>query len=338
MEWTKDVAAGAWLRGRVDDPWRHTMHDVVPRGFAAYARVFHPGRRERPVGRPWPAEGDAAGWEAFLATRPEVDTERVTWAEVASAFGTVMHPYAQWQRLVRGDEPHAGGASPRDRAGWRYDAPEQGQLEPDVLALLAGVLAAHTATPDRGFVALWEGWGGLVGGMGTAPSRTFFGWGFTEGGPDADGHAADDDTELRHAAFLSHSTRDVFNNPFQQVTWQPGILSDEISRGPRLELPGRSYVLFRAGVQEFANPLWELDAPWRDRVAEQHGWDPSAHSPAYVWPGDHAWVVTCEVDFDSTVVAGSIEVVEAVLAEPGIEALRIAPGTDLGADGDAVNG
>src|SRR5262245_3272759 len=77
MEWTPDLTAGDWLRPRLDEPWRATMHDVVPRGFAAYARVFHPTTRSRPVGRDWPAgspEENRRGWEAFSATRPEINT------------------------------------------------------------------------------------------------------------------------------------------------------------------------------------------------------------------------------------------------------------------------
>ncbi|QAY59669.1 hypothetical protein ET475_06460 [Microbacterium protaetiae] len=167
MEWTADVAAGDWLRARIDDPWRGTMHDVVPRGFAAYARVFHPVFRERPVGREWPAGGEdaaaRAAWQAFNDDAPEIDTERVTWADTASAFGTTMHPRAQWGRLIGRDEPYGNGGAPRDAAGWRYDEPNQGQLAPDDLAALARVLAAHTTTPDAGGIAVWEGWGDLVG-------------------------------------------------------------------------------------------------------------------------------------------------------------------------------
>nr|WP_274636632.1 hypothetical protein [Microbacterium bovistercoris] len=326
MEWTADVSAGEWLRARIDDPWRNSMHDVVPRGFAAYARVFHPATRERPIGRVWPDDDDREGWEAFLRAGVEVDTERVTWAQTAAAFGTTMHPLAQWQRLVGKHDPYGhDGGSPRDADGWRYSDPPQGQLEPDTLAALADVLGAHTTTPDAGGIALWEGWGGVTGGMGYGQSRVLL------------SSVGDDEPDPRHAAFLAHAGRDVFNDVFRQPAWQPGILSDEISRGPRLSLPGRDYVLFRGGVAEFADPVWQRTVPWSDHRGEQHGFDPTAESPSLIWPDDHAWVMVTEVDFDVTVVAGSEALIAAVVADPRLEAAPIPPGADLSWTSDEVN-
>ena len=87
MEWTAGVDAGNWIRERVDDPWRGTIHDVVPRGFAAYARVPH--RSETP------------------------------------------------------------------------ELPEGPSAE--LVAMIAGILTAHTTTPDDGLVGLWEAPAGCSG-------------------------------------------------------------------------------------------------------------------------------------------------------------------------------
>ena len=100
MEWTADVSAGDWLRERLDADWSTpSMHQVVPRGFPAYARIFHPATRDRPVGRPWPSlpyGAHAREWAAFHEAAPDIDVERVSWADTATAFGTRMHPLAQW--------------------------------------------------------------------------------------------------------------------------------------------------------------------------------------------------------------------------------------------------
>lgn len=59
-----------------------TIHDVVPRGFDAYARVFQTVLRDRPVGRPWPPLPQVAHrrtWIAFSQDAPEIDAEKVTW-------------------------------------------------------------------------------------------------------------------------------------------------------------------------------------------------------------------------------------------------------------------
>lgn len=44
-----------------------------------------------------------------------------------------------------------------------------------------------------------------------------------------------------------------------------------------------------------------------------------------------------EVDYDSTIVAGSAALVAAICAEPGLEALEIPSGADLSWNADEVN-
>lgn len=250
MEWTAGVDAGDWIRERLDDPWRGTIHDVVPRGFAAYARIFHPGSvQELP-----------------------------------------------------------------------------GELGEDLVAVVSGILAAHTTTPDAGFVALWEGVGGLVGHMGESPSRVFF-----QIGDPADA------TLAHHNDMLGGLVTDPFNNPYRKATWQEGILSREISEGPRLELPGRGHVLFRGGVRELADPEWFLHVPWHDRIAEGHGFDLSAQSPSLVWPDDRAWILVSEVDYDSTIIGGAADLVAALCADDHLAAVPLDADAVLTGDADDVD-
>lgn len=98
------------------------------------------------------------------------------------------------------------------------------------MAAVAAVLGRHTTTPDDGFVAVWEGWGGLVGGMGYGPSRALLTLSATDDTPR-------NSVEARHLDFLEHSGRDQLNNAFRKPTWQAGIPSDDISRGPRSPCP-----------------------------------------------------------------------------------------------------
>ncbi len=330
MEWTADVSSGQWLRDRLDTPWRGTIHDAVPRGYPAYARIFHPATRDRPIGRPWPPLPYGAHrreWDAFQHADVEIDVERVGWARTAAAIGTAFHPLAQWQALVAPALVVEHEDGPRDGDGWRYGEPVQGELDADLLARVSGLLVAHTGTPDRGAVALWEGWGDLVGHLGVTPSRAFLQMA-------SDGDSARDDA---HEALLARSIRDPLNDAFRKPTWQPGILSDDISRGPRLSLPERDYVLFHGDLAEFTAPEWPLHVPWRDRAAEEHGFPPSAHSPSLIWPADRAWVLVSEVDWDSTIVAGSADLVDALCATDGIEALPVPADASLLWDADAVN-
>lgn len=327
MEWIADTSAGAWLRERLDDA-HSTMHAVVPHGFPAYARVFHPAivrsLPDRAV--PTPLE-----WEGL----PETERQRLigqfvdeptTWAETAAAFGTTMHPFAQWRRIVRtpdGEDWHAR-ISPDGR---EFSAPIEGELGAGMLADLAGHLVAHTGTPNAGFAALWEGHGGLLGFFGERPAGAFLP--FTD--------------DPNHQAMLNRSTRDPFNNVFRKPAWQDGILSREVSEGPRLSLPDRDHVLFSASPRVFADPDWVRQVPWRDPSTgsgaggDERGLPPSALSPSILWPEDRAWVMVSEIDFDSTIVAGPDALIREICADDRLEALQIPEGTDLTWDADRVN-
>lgn len=156
MEPISDVACADWLRPLVDRSARD-MHCVVPHGYQAYARVFHPATRDRPA--------DTGTWRGHSRpTAAEIDVEPVSWSRVAEAFGTSMHPLAQFHRLIRPQS--ADYREVIDAAGWRYGAPHPGNLDVRVLARLASIMCRHTASPHSGIAAVWEGWGGL-----TSPAR-----------------------------------------------------------------------------------------------------------------------------------------------------------------------
>lgn len=318
MKWIADPTVGDWLRERLDEDL-----GVVPRGFAAAARVFHPAQvrslpdRPMPSAEEWLRLGDAEQ-ERLLARFAD---EQIRWADAAAAFGSEMHPLAQWRGIVRtpDDEDWHVRIGPDGR---EYSAPDEGAMPPERFAALARILTAHTATPHEGVVAVWEGWGELLGSF-REPSAAI-----TIGGSDA---------PPAHEQLLRRSIHDPFNTVFRKPAWQPGILSDEISKGPRLELPGRAHVPFSAGASTFADPAWILDAPWRDRPSEAAGFPPSAQHPALLWPEDRTWVMVSEIDFDSTVVTGSEALIAEICADPALEALPLPADADLSWDGDEVN-
>jgi hypothetical protein len=79
----------------------------------------------------------------------------------------------------------------------------------------------------------------------------------------------------------------------------------------RVELPGREYVLFTGALEGVLEPPWV-----------PAGWEHTPQSPSLWWPDDHAWVVATDVDLDSTYVAGSVALVDAILADAELEAVR----------------
>ncbi|MDR2998265.1 MAG: hypothetical protein LBU78_09115 [Microbacterium sp.] len=309
MEWTGDPTIGDWLRPLLDEDL-----GVVPHGFPAYARILHPAQvrslpdRAVPTVDEWDRMSDA-GQEDLIARFVD---EPATWAETAATFGSTLHPLAQWQRLVQ--TPPEGDWNVRIAPdGREFTSPDEGVIDPALFAAIARHLAAHTATPDAGVAAIWDGWGGLVGFFGQAASSAYFQLG----------------ADPANERMLQQSIHDAFNNPFRKPTWQPGILSDEISKSPRLELPGREYVTFTAGASIFTDPGWGASAPWGEGGEAQH--------PNLLWPEDRSWVMVSEIDFDSTVVAGPTELIDALVADPALEAFAIAEDADLTWDGDRVN-
>lgn len=103
----------------------------------------------------------------------------------------------------------------------------------------------------------------------------------------------------------------------------PAATSDS---APRLEHPGRGYLLFRGPLRaaltmgHWPTPEWFLP-----------------QSPSIIWPADRSWCVATEVDFDSTLVGGTAGMVDALLADARLEAWRVAPGDDLSSTGDTIN-
>ena len=135
----------AWIEARLG-AW-NTLHSVVPHGFGAYVRVFHP------------VEARLLKWSG---SAHEVREERLlTWREVAELTGAVAHPLMQWSRI--------GRKLPRFREGttaWSYGEPAMGSMPVELMGRLAGLLGRTGATACR--AGLWEGHGWLHPGSSSA--------------------------------------------------------------------------------------------------------------------------------------------------------------------------
>jgi hypothetical protein len=126
-----ELEAAAWIAPRLG-PFGVRIDSVVPAGFEAYARIFHPaiGPREK----------------------------RATWAEVAAWAGKVMHPHAEFEQIERRIKGEGAGRT--------YGAePRMGALEPELVGALAELLRHHTQSPERCWFCVWEG--GWVQGPGS---------------------------------------------------------------------------------------------------------------------------------------------------------------------------
>lgn len=114
----------------------------------------------------------------------------------------------------------------------------------------------------------------------------------------------------------------------------PPAFPAQVLDAPRLELPGREYLLF-AGPLRAAGYLgqrtpasvrgrWPLPCLWRQ-------------SPNLLWPRDRSWCLATDVDVDSTLVGGPASLVDALVAGGAVlEAYRVPRDGDLTVGGDHV--
>jgi hypothetical protein len=211
----------------------------------------------------------------------------------------------QWSDDVSAGERLGGQALDgfESRLGIPHPDGEEGRIDAADLAAVAAIGARHTGTARSAWIAIWDGWGGVLGFYGDTPARTFL---VLEGEDDADAAV-----EARHRQMLQRSIHDPVNNVFRRPVWQSGILSDEISRGPRLRFAGHEHVLFHGALEELADAGWPQRVPWAEERPE---W---TASPSIVWPDDRAWILVTDPDAAETVVAGSAALV-AELSRAGV--------------------
>ncbi|XBH21353.1 hypothetical protein V5R04_14245 [Jonesiaceae bacterium BS-20] len=335
FKWVPDVDRGEWLRS-IESEAMDIILSIVPRGYPAYARVFHPVTRDRPVpGKTWQ---DLDRATSLIGVQQSLVHEPTSWAQSAQSFVTVMHPAAQYHKLVQRTPRDLDGLRAPD--GWRYSIPEEGNLWLDPLTALSAVLARHTATPNSGIAAIWEGHGGLVSSAGVFHLASAAGEELSSQPLDLAEAVMPDLPDLFTYAPLpeDQGERSRMNcllgiDPTEPVPGT-GVLSREIATGPKFGLhedSGRSYFLFEVGATDLADPTWPSRAPWVD--AEQI-W---VQSPNILWPDDRAWVLATEIDFDSTLIADSNELINELLQTPGLEARAISPNVNLTWAGDTLN-
>jgi hypothetical protein len=96
----------------------------------------------------------------------------------------------------------------------------------------------------------------------------------------------------------------------------PDPVPAPVRNGPRVRLPHRDYLLYQGPAEDVTAPA---------RLAGT--WDQCAN---LWWPADHAWCVASEIDLPWTYVGGPRGLIDAIFADPGIEALPASPGDPVG--------
>lgn len=126
---------------------------------------------------------------------------------------------------------------------------------------------------------------------------------------------------------------------------------------PRIRQPHRAYFLFQRPLDEVVDFSIAIDALHEESSSSvRYLVSPSSsaaaadalavptgaravhlQSPSQWWPADRAWAVATEVDFDSTLVAGSDALLQEIVDSAELEAFRVESTDDLTTAGDTVN-
>ncbi|WP_427018672.1 hypothetical protein ACQCSX_09135 [Pseudarthrobacter sp. P1] len=222
-----------------------------------------------------------------------------TWADVAAKTGRTIHPAVQFAAIT--GLPRGEQLILGDQ---HYGNPIEGRLEPFALAALADVVGRFTSTPGDVYLAIWDGWGGLH--EGTSVSYV----------PAAEEGAAATAAQIQEA----------FDLALRQM--QLRGLSEEMLDSSMVDVANgyRCFYVERSTIAGLAAP------PWNGEALPQF-----TQSPNLAWPEDRAWCLATEIDFDSTLVGGSRELIAAIVAHPGLEALPVELATDLAWHADTVN-
>jgi hypothetical protein len=207
----------------------------------------------------------------------------VRWLEVAARNGLDLHAGTQFPDISllppTGDEAQM----------WDGVGPVEGTLsEADAVALV-DVLRRHTAASERCCFGLWDGYGWDAGGrMDLSYTRD------------------DEPPEWAEPAVYEGQA------PIGHRTAESGAPADPVPRevrdGLRVELPNRSYFLYRGPVEQALA-----------FVASKQ------QTPNLWWPADRSWCVATEIDLDCTYVGGSEELVDDIVGDGRLEAFRADP-------------
>ncbi|MCE2464649.1 MAG: hypothetical protein J4G01_00990 [Dehalococcoidia bacterium] len=127
LEFCEDVSDAKWLEESLSD--FGTLRSLLPSGFAAYARVFHP---------------------AYLGDNED---QPVSWATVASWTGRTVHPLMQFERIA--DLREDLGEYPEPEWG---SHPQFGVIPESECRTLVEVLKGFTSTPENCFFCIWDGY------------------------------------------------------------------------------------------------------------------------------------------------------------------------------------
>ena len=137
IEAVTDTQPAQWLLDGLEKDG--TVCTCVPRGFEAYARIFHPA------------------WQVRLAEEAII-REPVTWTTVAAMTGRTVHRRMQWRQIISRPSQQESVIDQRiDNGETVIDDPIEGTLPTSVATPLSEILLPHTQSPEACWFGVWVG-------------------------------------------------------------------------------------------------------------------------------------------------------------------------------------
>lgn len=211
------------------------------------------------------------------------------------AYLRLLHPLNEGRRWSAVAPAYLGSGT----ESYPYPFPEPleqvtGDMGAGLVDALLPVLAAMTTTPEDCHYALWEGWGELhPGSHGIASAR----------GP-------------RHSALAAIRARVEIRRLLQAQRHSEELLYSFV--GACAVQPwwgGRDMLLFDGGVDGVTSIGWRR--PVGDGLRRR--------SPQWWWPADKTWFVATEIDYPWSYVAGAPALIDALVSNPGVDAVPVRP-------------
>ncbi len=131
IQWATDLGPARWIAPRLH-PFNQDTGSVVPEGFEAYCRVFHPDGPIYPDG-------------SFRS-----------WTEIAESNGRIAHPNMQFHMI------NTPIGSPIPDPLHEGSGPSGGTLPPRERQHLLPLLRSETATPEHCCFCIWDGYGDIA--------------------------------------------------------------------------------------------------------------------------------------------------------------------------------
>ncbi len=127
-----NATPGRWVEEALGGRRFAHVESLVPKGYASYARLFHPAMTQ--------------------------EYQPVRWSTVAEWSGKVYHSLMAFEGI---SVPKLGYDS--TDPPWA-DEPRAGEMNPEDIVALSRFLSDFTGTPDQYYFAVWDGYGSISAG------------------------------------------------------------------------------------------------------------------------------------------------------------------------------